>query len=78
MTYRRTCTIRGCALKIHAPDFVAHNNEKLCYNKNMIIFDSVTKKYPGDSVPALDSVSLHIEPNEFVFLVGKSGAGKST
>ena len=44
----------------------------------MILLDSVTKKYPGDSEPALDSVSLHIEPNEFVFLVGKSGAGKST
>ena len=47
----------------------------LCYNGTMILFDSVTKKYPGDSAPALDSVSLHIEPNEFVFLVGKSGAG---
>lgn len=44
----------------------------------MILLDSVTKKYPGDSELALDSVSLHIEPNEFVFLVGKSGAGKST
>ena len=44
----------------------------------MILLDSVTKKYPGDDHPALDSVSLHIEPNEFVFLVGKSGAGKST
>ena len=44
----------------------------------MILFDSVTKKYPGDDEPALDSVSLHIEPNESVFLVGKSGAGKST
>lgn len=44
----------------------------------MILLDSVTKKYPGDAAPALDSVSLHIEPNEFVFLVGKSGAGKST
>lgn len=44
----------------------------------MILLDSVTKKYPGDDQPALDSVSLHIEPNEFVFLVGKSGAGKST
>ena len=44
----------------------------------MILLDSVTKQYAGDAEPALDSVSLHIEPNEFVFLVGKSGAGKST
>ena len=42
------------------------------------MLDSVSKIYPGDEKPALDSVSLHIEPNEFVFLVGKSGAGKST
>ena len=44
----------------------------------MILLDNVTKFYPGDSRPALDHVSLHIEPNEFAFLVGKSGAGKST
>ena len=44
----------------------------------MILLDNVCKTYPGDKEPALDHVSLHIEPNEFVFLVGKSGAGKST
>lgn len=44
----------------------------------MILLDNVSKTYPGDKKPALDSVSLHVEPNEFVFLVGKSGAGKST
>ncbi len=44
----------------------------------MILLDEVTKNYRGDLRPALDHVSLHIEPNEFVFLVGQSGAGKST
>lgn len=44
----------------------------------MILLDRITKTYPGDEEPALDNISLHIEPHEFVFLVGKSGAGKST
>src|SRR5574344_79083 len=44
----------------------------------MILFDHVTKTYPGDKHPALDDVSMHIAANDFVFLVGKSGAGKST
>lgn len=44
----------------------------------MILLDRVTKLYPGDKAPALDKVSLHVEPAEFVFLVGRSGAGKST
>lgn len=44
----------------------------------MILLDRVTKVYSKDSQPALNRVSLHIEPKEFVILVGTSGAGKST
>ncbi|MDZ7785595.1 MAG: cell division ATP-binding protein FtsE [Candidatus Saccharibacteria bacterium] len=43
----------------------------------MILLDRVTKVY-GRSHGALERVSLHVEPREFVVLVGASGAGKST
>ena len=44
----------------------------------MILLDRVTKRYDKDAKPALDRVSLHVEPNEFVVIIGTSGAGKST
>ncbi|MDO5728204.1 MAG: cell division ATP-binding protein FtsE [Actinomycetaceae bacterium] len=44
----------------------------------MIRFDNVTKVYTRGALPALDHVSIDIERGEFVFLVGKSGSGKST
>lgn len=44
----------------------------------MILLDRVTKTYGKHGVPALDRVSLHVEPKEFVIVVGQSGAGKST
>ena len=43
----------------------------------MILFDRVTKIYPNKSV-ALSGLNLHIQPKEFVTIVGSSGAGKST
>lgn len=44
----------------------------------MIRFDHVTMVYKPGARPALDDVSLEVEREEFVFLVGKSGSGKST
>ncbi len=43
----------------------------------MIYFDKVSKVYPDDSV-ALDQVSFGVQPNEFITIVGHSGAGKTT
>ena len=43
----------------------------------MITFDQVTKQY-NKKTKALDNVSIHIEPKEFVIMVGTSGAWKST
>ncbi len=44
----------------------------------MIRFKNVTKVYVKGANPALDDVSVEIEREEFVFMVGKSGSGKST
>lgn len=43
----------------------------------MILLDRVTKTYNRRG-PALERISLHVEPKEFVIIVGQSGAGKST
>ncbi len=43
----------------------------------MIEFRGVYKKY-GNGTEALKDVNIHIEDGEFVFIIGESGAGKST
>lgn len=43
----------------------------------MIKFENITKKYPLGNV-ALNDVSFTLNDNEFIFLVGSSGAGKTS
>ncbi len=46
----------------------------------MILLDRVTKTYgkSKDASPSVDRISIHVEPKEFVIVVGQSGAGKTT
>lgn len=44
----------------------------------MIYLEGITKIYDKSSKKALDNISVHIKPKEFVIFVGLSGAGKST
>ncbi len=43
----------------------------------MLKFDKVSFVYP-DGTKALDEVSFEVEPGEFVYLIGHTGAGKTT
>ena len=46
--------------------------------KPAVEFRSVSFTYPGQAVPALNSVSFQIKPNEKVAIIGPTGSGKST
>ena len=43
-----------------------------------IVLQDVSVSFSDDHAPALDRVSLHVQPGEIVALVGPSGAGKTT
>ena len=43
-----------------------------------LLLDGVTYTYPDAGAPSLRSVTLAVEPGEFVVLAGGSGSGKST
>jgi thiol reductant ABC exporter CydC subunit len=43
-----------------------------------VTLGGVTARYPGEPHPAIDGVSLRLDPGERVALVGPSGAGKTT
>ena len=41
-------------------------------------FEDVSFTYPGQTTPALDRVSLHLQPGQKLALVGENGSGKTT
>jgi osmoprotectant transport system ATP-binding protein len=43
-----------------------------------LVFDHVTKRYPGRSQPAVNNLSLVVPAGEICVLVGPSGGGKTT
>src|SRR5690349_1483556 len=43
-----------------------------------IAFEHVTRRFPGATLPAVDNVSLEVEPGSLVVLFGPSGCGKTT
>jgi cell division transport system ATP-binding protein len=47
------------------------------YEPPIIVFEQVTKIYPNGQV-AIKDASFTVRPRDFVFVVGASGAGKST
>jgi len=43
-----------------------------------LALERVTRRYPGNTEPSVDAVSLSVAPGELVALVGASGSGKTT
>ncbi|KAE8129573.1 MULTISPECIES: ABC transporter ATP-binding protein [Bifidobacterium] len=43
-----------------------------------VVFEHVTRVYPGNDKPSVDDLNLDIKDGEFLVLVGPSGCGKST
>jgi osmoprotectant transport system ATP-binding protein len=43
-----------------------------------IVFEHVSKTFPGTAAPAVNDISLDVAPGSFVVLLGPSGCGKTT
>ncbi|MBQ6474924.1 MAG: ABC transporter ATP-binding protein [Clostridia bacterium] len=56
-----------------APDAVVRRTME-----GRVDFDDVSFHYESDPTPVLSHVDLHVDPGEYVALVGASGAGKTT
>ncbi|GAB2989719.1 ATP-binding cassette domain-containing protein [Actinotalea caeni] len=57
---------------------VAEDRDESQITGKSIRLEGVTKRYPGQSTPAVDGVTLEIPAGQVVMLVGPSGCGKTT
>ena len=72
-----TALERGLDLLHNTPD-ETQGTHSANQTEGGIYFDNVSLRYPSASEPALDRVSLRIQPGQTVALVGASGSGKTT
>eukprot|EP00898_Chlorokybus_atmophyticus_P009229 jgi/Chlat1/936/Chrsp108S01368 len=70
---RTTDLLQEQAAVTDSPDAVP-----LSHAHGQVRFDNVSFRYPGSTMPALQGISLTVEPGMTVALVGPSGGGKST
>lgn len=68
-TIKQLGTFKNCVLD---------NGRKPLHQVRSITFDKVSFTYPGSTTPALHEISLSLEKDEKVVLVGLNGSGKST
>ncbi len=70
--------LRGAFELIDAPEEPDPGVRNLDQCRGDIQVDALSVVYPDSPRPAIDQVSLHIQPGQTVAFVGSSGAGKTT
>ncbi len=69
------------AKMMRTPDEITDDHEtdqSITAIRGEIEFDNVSFRYPNSEVPAVDRVSLKIEPGQTAAIVGRTGSGKTT